>query len=82
MTSDFACSFDDLLHRVALAIAEVVDFIFVLDRAECEDVCLREIDHVDVVTHASAVWSVIVVPKHEDLFALAECDLKHQGNEV
>ena len=83
VAGDAACGLDDLLHRKAGAVAEVVDHLFgLVERGECEDVGVGEVENVDVVANAGAVGSGVVVAEDEDLVTAAEGDVEYERDDV
>ena len=42
----------------------------------------RQVDHVDIVTHARAIRRGIVIAEHADRSELADGDLRHIGHQV
>src|SRR5439155_13995436 len=79
-TGDFFASRNDLPHRVAIAVAEIVEAL--LARRETEDVRLREVQDVDVVTDASAVGCRVIRAVNLDARRLAERHFEDIRDEV
>ena len=72
---------DDVQHGVALSCAEVVDvgacgLRFLFYGFQMSN---RQIDDVDVVAHACAVWGGVVVAEYGELFEFACGDLADVG---
>ena len=81
---NFARRFQNLIHAVAIAAAtQIVNATaLVLLASQRENVCAREIDHVNVVAHTRAVRRRIVVSIDFDELALAGSDLQRDRNQV
>lgn len=56
--------------------------VVLVEVVQGSDVSLCEIENVDVVTDASAVWRIVVITEDEELLSLARGDLCEQGKEV
>lgn len=81
---DAARGVDDLLHREAVAVAEVEGVAVAAcgEAVQRQQVGLTQVADVDVVADAGAVGGVVVAAEHGDVGAAPGCCLQHQGDEV
>ena len=63
---------DDLSHAESFAIAEVVGAVARIERAQCQGMRLRKIEHVDIFPHTGAIRGWVVVPKNRDAVPLPD----------
>ncbi|MNN61348.1 hypothetical protein D3C81_1765770 [compost metagenome] len=76
---------DQLQNRVTSARSQVEGKLAHVtggQRIKCSDVSLGQIHHVDVVAHAGAIGSGVVVAKHTDVVALPCSSLRDVGRQV
>ena len=52
-----------------------------VESAQRQNVCLRKIDDMDIITHAGPVARRVIFAENGDLLALAECDLTGRVSE-
>ena len=74
----------DIQHAVALSGSQIVNGKsgIVFDLLQGLHMSLRQIDHMDVVSYAGSVRSVIVVSEYVELFQLAHGNLGDVGHQV
>ena len=53
-----------------------------LEVIQCRDMTLGQIHDMNVVTHACAVWCVVVLAVHAQFTQLAHRDLRDEGHQV
>lgn len=74
---------DHIQHAVANAGAQVAgDQVVLIQRAECGQVALGQIHHVDIVAHAGAIAGGVVVAVDAQFFQLAHCHLGNERHQV
>ena len=84
LAGDAARGVDDLLHREAVAVAQV-EGVAAAAGGECvqrQEVGLAQVHDVDVVADAGAVGGGVVAAEDGDVGAAPGCGLQHQGDEV
>ena len=70
-------------HAITIAAtAEIVDSAALVESAEREYVRVRQIDNVDVITHAGTVAGWIVIAKNLHVFAYAGGGLEYERNQM
>ena len=82
MTGYFASRFNDLLDTKTLPVAEVVSATAVIEGVESQDVRLRKIQYMDVVSDTRPVGRVVVVTKHAHTLALTQRDLQNNWDQM
>src|SRR5262249_1857946 len=74
---------DHLKNALALSGSDVEGLGFPRgNRLNCEQMRVRQILNVDVITNARPIRSWIVCPEYGNVLALAKGDLKYQRNQV
>ena len=78
------CGVDDLLHRKAIAIANVTGLVrpAIYQRLQGEQVSFAQIGYGHIVSDASTVRCVVVAPKHADVGTTSRNSLQHQRNQM
>jgi len=70
-----------LLDTVSIATTpQVVNATTIIEGTYSKDVCLGQVDDVNVIANAGAVRSRIVIAKDVDVLPLTCSDLKRDGN--
>ena len=80
MTRNVTAGFDDLKHRVAGSGSEVERAGHVLFKSQ--DVSTCEVNDMDVVAYAGAIWRVVVIAEDLDALTLAQRHAQHKRNQV
>src|SRR6266849_5133863 len=76
-------TFDNFANAKAATGSEIVDELVALaQRAQHQNMRAGQVTHVNVVTDAGAIRSWIVRSEDGNVFALSECHLQRQGNQV
>src|SRR5262249_3202044 len=82
-TTDLLCSIQHLLHRVAVAGADVeYRHSGVIEKSQRPNVRIGDIEYVDIVSQARAVWRWIVRSEDLDRIDFSRCDLQQTRNEM
>ncbi len=84
MPGDPARGFDQLSHRVSATRTQIAGQALGSRLKACQgtQVGVRQVNDMDIVSNASAIGRWVVIAEDPDLLALAQGDLKHQGNQM
>ncbi len=77
MPSDFACRFNHLLHTEPFAIPKIVNAALLIDRLHRQNMCLGQIRHVNVISHARTIRRCIIFAENRHRLTLPQRHLQH-----
>src|SRR5580698_1374536 len=70
-------------HGKTVAIAKVINHpVAFIERVECQEMCLREVLHMDVVANRGPVLGGVILAKNLDIGASAESHVENEWNQM